>query len=389
MAGAEEVTGGWSVCTVAPTAGGSHQRPERVAHAPAAAGAPGTPRGPGANPSLPAQKPASTPATSAKARAIPHSVLKNLAQAMLVARAGGRIPRPGEGASILVRARLGAPEKDDVRELCVVEAPPSADLFTRLLTLSKSKFADYDANKAAETCTSMCSKQAKQTGAAAVIVKLGEEMPKKNKTTEEHRYMAGGQPSRWRGFVVKGVAYLDLGLDRSGDLFRAHFDAFRKFVGEAYTEEALAEFKDLELNQQMDLFEDELAALHVAYTPWQTGNDFPQQLHPFQQAHRAANERVADNRQPASNTRTRDAKVLEAANLAAANVHAELAVDTAVAACQAMLAGDHHLYNFLVAVKEIKDRLKAEKQTTQTGARTMETQSTAATSPAEDAMDLE
>ena len=36
------------------------------------------------------------------------------------------------------------------------------------------------------------------------------------KTAEEHRYMAGGQPSRWRGFVVKGVAYLDVGLDRSG-----------------------------------------------------------------------------------------------------------------------------------------------------------------------------
>ena len=86
--------------------------------------------------------------------------------------------------------------------------------------------------------------------------------------------------------------------------------------------------------------------------------------------------------------RTRDAKVLEAANLVAANVHAELAVDIAVAACEAVLAGDHHLYNFLVAVKQIKDRLKAEKQTTQTGARTMETQSTAATSPDEDAMEV-
>ena len=83
----------------------------------------------------------------------------------------------------------------------------------------------------------MCSKkEAKEGGAAAVIVKLSQEMPKRKKTAEEHRYMAGGQPSRWRGFVVKGVAYLEVGLDRTDDLFRAHFDAFRKFVGEAYTE---------------------------------------------------------------------------------------------------------------------------------------------------------
>ena len=130
----------------------------------------------------------------------------------------------------------------------------------------------------------MCSKkEAKEGGAAAVIVKLSQEMPKRKKTAEEHRYMAGGQPGRWKGFVAKvshkGVAYLDVGLYRTDVLFRERFDAFRKFMEEAYTVEALAKFKALETNKQMDLFEEELAALHAAYAPWQTGNDFPPQLH--------------------------------------------------------------------------------------------------------------
>ena len=34
----------------------------------------------------------------------------------------------------------------DVRPLCVVEAPPPADLLTELLTSRKSRFANYDAN---------------------------------------------------------------------------------------------------------------------------------------------------------------------------------------------------------------------------------------------------
>ena len=48
----------------------------------------------------------------------------------------------------------------------------------------------------------------------------------------------------------------------------------------------------------------------------------------------------------------------EAANLAAANVHAEMVVDTAVAVGDALLKGDHTVYDFFSAVKRFKDRLK-------------------------------
>ena len=50
--------------------------------------------------------------------------------------------------------------------------------------------------------------------------------------------------------------------------------------------------------------------------------------------------------------------MLEAANLAATNVHAEMMVSTAVAVGDALMENDHSLYDFFRAVKRMMDRLK-------------------------------
>lgn len=370
----DDGTEGWAVCHPVSSADISHQCPESAAAAPAPAGTPSTPHGPAATGASAEKQAYQTPATAAKAPAISHKVLQLLVEAMLVFEEAGRIPRPGESASARVRFDLGVPNKDDVKSEFVVEVPPEADLFQALLASEKSKFRNREVKEIAKALTSMSSAQHKklsweraQAGGEkenaeaqiALFQALQAGLPmKKNRKTQLIYYWAGEQPCRWNGVVVVGVGYFQAGHPRDEQPFKEHFAAFQAFVQEAYTANARRAFEALELEEQMNLFEKELQALHAAYQPWTTGIDFPSTLHPVQQAHRVAKARVPVDAQQASNTRTRDDKVLEAANLAATNVHAEMMVSTAVAVGDALMENDHSLYDFFRAVKRTMDRLK-------------------------------
>ena len=398
----DDGTEGWAVCHPVSSEDISQPCPESAAAAPAPAGTPSTPHGPAATGASAEKQASQTPATAAKAPAISHKVLQLLVEAMLVFQETGRIPRPGESASARARFDLGVPGKEDVRSEFVVETPPEADLFQALLASEQSKFRNRDVKEIAKALTSMSSAQHRKLSAAGERAKAGGEkedaqaqialfqalqagLPmKKNRKTPLIYYWAGEQPCRWNGVVVVGVGYFRAGHPRDEQPFKAHFAAFQAFVKEAYTADAHRAFEALELEEQMNLFEKELKALHAAYQPWTTGIDFPTTLHPVQQAHRVAKARVPMDAQQASNTRTRDDKVLEAANLAATNVHAEMMVSTAVAVGDALMENDHSLYDFFRAVKRTMDRLKLGTPSTESNQ-----MSSTAASTHEDAMDTD
>jgi hypothetical protein len=368
-----EGTQGWAVSNPAPPESSSPQRQATAAAAPAAVGTPCTPHGPVAR-SRSAEKQASgTPTAAAKASTIPWKVLQKLVEAMLVAEANGSIPRPSESAGERSRCELGVPEEGNVQPDFVVETPPRADLFKALLAADQSQFRNRDAKEVAKALTHMSTAQHKKLSAAGAKASgekeaaqtlkplwhaLSTGLPLRNRKLQVIYYRAGQQPCRWNGCVIVGVGYFRVGHPRDEEPFQTHFAAFQEFVREAYTADARQAFEGLESEEQMNQFEEELKALQAAFEPWETGVNFPTTLHPAQQAHRAAKARVPEDAQPASNTRKRDDKVLEAANLAAQNVHAEMVVDTAVAVGDALLKGDHTVYDFFSAVKRFKDRLK-------------------------------